>query len=112
MASISETEKDLFPDYIKHLTGLSTGSLALIATFSDRFSNPATIDTVKTSIISFVLCIVCSTALYTLWLVVALPSKSEAPPWIHGIAPLLIMVMWLSFLVAIIALAWFALGNI
>ena len=108
--------EDKFPfviDYIKHITTLSTGSIVILATFSEKLKASRFRKSAATSLVGFVLSILSATLVYTYALIFEAPGGSfeSTPEHAKIVGGLALIIMWLSFLVGITFLAKFAFSN-
>ncbi len=102
-------------DYVKHITTLSTGAVLLLATFLERvFAHPAWQGLAVVSISAFLLSTVSAVVTHTMF--VGNPhyfAAADMPKgWPRSLAMSGLVVMWISFLVAVIALGVFAIRNL
>lgn len=105
---------EVWSDYLKHLTTLSTGAVVLIATFLEKFApHPHWRAAVIVSLLGFLAAILGSVAAMTGLAMDAAAAGTEASgDWVDGMQVLGVMATWLGFVVGITALTIFALKNL
>jgi hypothetical protein len=102
----------LMADYLKHITTLSTGSIVLLTIFLEKlFVKPRWKHLVRTSLCGFTLSLIASVIAFT-GLLYPLPATAGGrdlggPVWAIGLIG-----TWLGFLVGVISLTAFAVGNL
>ncbi|MBN1186823.1 MAG: hypothetical protein JXB49_31385 [Bacteroidales bacterium] len=101
-------------DYLKYLTGLSTGSLILLTTFLDKlFIQPVWKYLVSISLISFMISVFTSVIAQTM--LVFLLSKLDPESsrrFLVSVFMYAIIFTWIAFMIGIISLTTFALKNL
>jgi hypothetical protein len=94
--------------FLKHFTTLSTGSILLIMSFSNKLLLPSSYSwMIITAIIGFVFSIVSSTFIYIMTIFYASPLTiyQRHSDTVEKILAVSLLLSWLSFLVAIISLS-------
>ena len=99
-------------DYVKHLTTLSTGALILVSAFSDKlFPHPLYGFLINLAIISFLVSILGSVALHTIY-VAKFPPIKGGSHFDNKVITVGLVIAWLGFIGGIISLGVFVLANL
>jgi hypothetical protein len=102
-------------EYIKHVTTLSTGSIVLLAAFLEKlFSRPMWKGAVVVSFVGFLTSVVAAIVAHTLYVEGSQFFLSETTPdsFAGRIFLRALLIMWVGFLVGIVALGTFAVRNL
>jgi hypothetical protein len=101
-----------FYEYLKHISGLSTGSILLLAAFLEKFFlQPEWKSLIGVSIGGFLLAVISSVISYSI-LVLNFPGRgAEMTEWEKYLVTGSTLVTWLGFLTGIISLSIFILRN-
>ena len=95
--------------YIRHFSALATGSILLITVFLEKlFPQPKWKVLVAVALIAFLVSVIAGAAAYSILAVFDI-NDDEAP---FHLGESSIVVMWVSFLIGVTALAAFALKNL
>jgi multisubunit Na+/H+ antiporter MnhF subunit len=100
-------------EYIKYITTLSTGSIVVIVTFIGKLTNGMAFRlAVVIAIAGFLSTVIFATVLYSFGLLFFHPGDEDAPSWLDATMGILMFLTFVSFLVAVTSLAFFAIANI
>lgn len=103
-------------EYLKHLTTLATGSIVLQIAFLEKvFPHPKWKAFMVVSLLAFTLSIIASVVGYTLIVLEsqhADTSEIFGKGWMGDVGTAAILGTWLGFLLGILSLVIFALGNL
>ena len=101
-------------DYLKHITTLATGSIVLVVTFLEKvFPSPVAKPAVMVALVAFTICVVGTTAIFTILIGFESPRHSdETPAWAQIVAVFFFSTTLVAFLVGIVALTVFGVMNL